>query len=369
MRSLSDTIARLKHLQGSSPGTAPATARLRPFAGSGLNPGQLNGWIYVPESMAPGAPLVVVLHGCTQSAAGYDENSGWSRLADQHGFVLLYPEQQRANNPNLCFNWFSPDDAARNRGEALSIAEMVDSVHARLGTDRQRVFVTGLSAGGAMAAVMLATYPDIFASGAVIAGLPFGIARSIPEAFDRMRGHDGRHPAELSQLVRDASDHSARWPTLSVWHGSADATVDPSNASVLVEQWRSLHGAATAPSETNLVHGFPHQVWRDSTGRAVVEAYSISGLGHGTPLDTSGTRHGEKAGPFMLEAGISSTYLISCFWDIVPEQTADPRFILPAATPEPTEPQPRPTRAESWSGQGGIEASIERALRGAGLMR
>ena len=95
----------------------------------------------MPESAEPGAALVVVLHGCTQNAAGYDESSGWSRLAEQHGFLLLYPEQQRLNNLKLCFNWFSPDDAAREKGEALSIRQMIKGVQGRHGTDPQRVFV------------------------------------------------------------------------------------------------------------------------------------------------------------------------------------------------------------------------------------
>ena len=95
-----------------------------------------------------------------------------------------------------------------------------------------------------MAAAMLATYPEVFAGGAVIAGLPFGVAISVPEAFDRMRGYGGPRPEALADLVSAASPHTGRWPTLSVWHGSADQTVDQSNASALVEQWGSLHGVS-----------------------------------------------------------------------------------------------------------------------------
>jgi poly(hydroxyalkanoate) depolymerase family esterase len=86
---------------------------------------------------------VVVLHGCTQTASGYDRSAGWSKAAEEHGFALLFPEQRRANNPNLCFNWFLPEDASRQRGEAQSIRQMITAMQARYATDPERVFVTG----------------------------------------------------------------------------------------------------------------------------------------------------------------------------------------------------------------------------------
>jgi poly(hydroxyalkanoate) depolymerase family esterase len=371
MRSLPDTIARLKRLRANPLQPASSSTRLRQFRSSRPNPGQLNAWIYVPEAAAPGAPLVVVLHGCTQNAGGYDESSGWSRLADQEGFVLLYPEQQRSNNPNLCFNWFSADDAAREKGEAHSIREMVAAVQALHGTDPNRVFVTGLSAGGAMAAVMLATYPDVFAGGAVIAGLPFGIAHSVPEAFDRMRGHGLPGSAALANLVRRASNHSGKWPTLSVWHGDADQTVDSSNAAALVGQWRALHNASQEP-KSGTVRGYPHRVWRNPQGKDVIEEYIITGMGHGTPLDTRDRGHREKAAPFMLEAGISSTRLIGRFWGIASEEVRP--SLTPMADTAPKLPPPHQESAPEapeapWSRAGGIGNVIEDALRSAGLMK
>src|SRR5215212_11736354 len=148
--------------------------RLQEIEKFGSNPGALRMLTYSPPDLTPGSPLVVVLHGCTQTAAGYDHGAGWSTLADRYGFALLFPEQQKLNNPNGCFNWFLPGDIKRDRGEALSIRQMVERIVHDQRIDRDRVFVTGLSAGGAMTSVMLATYPEVFAGGAIIAGLPYG---------------------------------------------------------------------------------------------------------------------------------------------------------------------------------------------------
>ena len=166
MRTMSDTMAQFAAFgarQGSfhMPGSSPS--RLESLADFGSNPGRLRGHGYCPAGLARKAPLVVVLHGCKQNAGDYDHRSGWSQLADLAGFALLYPEQSPGNNPNLCFNWFRPGDTRRDSGEALSIRQMIDAMIAAHGLDRDRVFVTGLSAGGAMANVMLATYPEVFA--------------------------------------------------------------------------------------------------------------------------------------------------------------------------------------------------------------
>jgi poly(hydroxyalkanoate) depolymerase family esterase len=369
MRNLSDTLTQLKRFRPKLAASPPAKSRLQPFAGFGSNPGQLKAWIHVPDAAGPGAPLVIVLHGCTQNARGYDDSTGWSRLADLFGFIVLYPEQQRSNNPGLCFNWFSPADAARGHGEALSIRQMITAVGTRHRTDADRVFVNGLSAGGAMAAVMLATYPDVFAAGAVIAGLPFGVACTVPEAFDRMRGQGGPAAQSLSELVRHASGHTGPWPRLSVWHGTADQTVNQLNASALIEQWRSLHGAPAAPSSTDTVNGYPHRVWQDASGLAAVEEYSITDLGHGTPLDLAGSDHGETAAPFMLDAGISSTRLIAAFWGIAPEQVKAGVRTAAVASRTSIEHAPRHPQAVRLHQQAGIQRTIEDALRSAGLLK
>src|ERR1700720_4995566 len=129
------------------------SSHLRETMNFGSNPGALRMFTYLPPDLAGECGLVVVLHGCTQSAAGYDIGAGWSTLAKRFGFALLLPEQQRSNNPNGCFNWFLPDDSQRGRGEALSIRQMIETFVMDKKIDRDRVFITGLSAGGAMTSV------------------------------------------------------------------------------------------------------------------------------------------------------------------------------------------------------------------------
>ena len=160
--------------------------RLRELTGFGANPGNLRMFAYAPEHLPSNAPLVIALHGCTQTADEYDHGTGWSSLADNLGFAVVYPQQQPVNNPKNCFSWFVPGDIARGHGEALSIREMVEHAIATFAVDCNNVFVTGLSAGGAMASVMLATYPEVFAGGAIIAGLPYGVRQ---QRSTSIRGH------------------------------------------------------------------------------------------------------------------------------------------------------------------------------------
>ncbi|MDP1027839.1 PHB depolymerase family esterase [Sphingomonas sp. KR1UV-12] len=360
MRRLSDTLQRLAKARTAMPIMPPVSGadRLHDLTGFGSNPGALRARIHVPNTLAAKPALVVVLHGCTQSAAGYDAGSGWSRLADQHGFVVLFAEQVRANNPNLCFNWFQPEDIHRDGGEAESIRQMTEAAIRAHGIDRARVFVTGLSAGGAMTAVMLATCPELFAGGAIIAGLPYGSATSVVQALDRMRGAGVVDPRTLAGTVRAASRYAGPWPTVSVWHGSGDTTVDPSNAAATLAQWQALHGLDARAAEVDTVDGAQHRLWRDAAGRAVIEEYRIAGMGHGTPLDPQGSDGAEVAGAHMLDAGISSTRHIAAFWGLT--EAVAPRTRRPAKDAEP---------ARTVTAPSGPAQVIEDALRAAGLMR
>ncbi|WP_380875897.1 LpqC, poly [Sphingomonas sp. DBB INV C78] len=376
MDRLGDTIAGLakrRVLRATASGRNGGD-RLMDLVGYGSNPGALRSKYYVPDTLDKGAPLVVILHGCTQSAAAYDHGSGWSQLADELGFALLFPEQQRSNNLNLCFNWFESADVRRGSGEALSIRQMIAEMSARHDVDPNRIFVTGLSAGGAMASGMLATYPEVFAGGAIIAGLPFGCASSVREAFVRMQGHGYPTDKHLGTLVRDASPHRAPWPRISIWQGDADTTVDPSNAKRLVGQWRAVHGLDGRPSELDKAKGYSRQIWRDDAGRPAIEFNTIMGMGHGTPVTTVGPDACGASGPFMLETGISSTRHIAGFWGLTaaaPMRAPPPSAV--AFSPEPAH-VPVPLAADMAPGTPtrtakGVGAIIEDALRAAGLMR
>ncbi len=355
MRTLGDTVSRITAHQAqlaaglaASPGVdRHALTDLTEF---GSNPGALKARCYLPPGLAPGAPLVVVLHGCTQDAAGYDAGSGWSSVAREAGFALLFPEQVRDNNPNLCFNWFAPADVRHGSGEMLSIRQMIDAMVARHGIDRRRIFVTGLSAGGAMAMAMLATAPHVFAGGAIIAGLPFGSAASMSEAFDRMRGLGVPDAATVARKARAAAPDDGPWPMLSVWHGDADTTVDRANATAITEGWARLKGL-DAPS-TEKIAGHSRQVWQDSAGAARIESWTLRGMGHGTPITRSGAEACGTPLPFMLEAGVSSTRRIAAFWGLAAVPAAR------AGTPETT----------ALSGESAIEALINGQLRRAGLL-
>ena len=227
---------------------------------------------------------------------------------------------------------------------------------------------------------MLATYPEKFAGGAIIAGLPYACATSIPEAFERMRGQGLPQRRELHAAITAASPHAGPWPRLSVWHGDADSTVNPVNADAIVAQWSGVLGVAEE-AETELIGRHRRQVWRDASGREVMESMTVSGMGHGTPLDPR--CDGSAAGPFMLDVGISSTLRIARFWEIADEglvessqeDAAAPGMRgrrsrhLEAPSTVPKLRWPSSPADTSRPAKSGIAKTIEDALRAAGLMR
>jgi poly(hydroxyalkanoate) depolymerase family esterase len=350
-------------------------------SGFGTNPGDLRMFSFVPTELRPKPALVVVLHGCGQTAAGYDLGAGWSTLAKRYGFALLMPQQQSSNNAQGCFNWFSPEDTTRDLGEAGSIRQMIAQMVGDHGIDEHSIYVTGLSAGGAMTSVMLATYPEIFEGGAVIAGLPFGVATNVREALNGMFQSPPRPAGELGDLVRSASHHKGPWPKLSVWHGSADRTVNPANADEIVKQWLDVHDLPAAPMSETIVDGYPRQIWWNSDGETIVESYTITDMAHGTPLGTvDNDEHYGAQGAFLIEAGISSSYHIANFFGLTkrvlqPKESPTPPAaartpdiateLSPQTTLKRRREPPQPPRRRGID----VGSVITRALTAAGLMK
>ncbi|MDF7773641.1 PHB depolymerase family esterase [Sphingomonas sp. AOB5] len=380
MRRLSKSIARLSAFRSkSSDAAAPRTGSLKALSDFGTNPGNLKAWFHMPARRREPQAMVVVLHGCTQNAHGYDEGSGWTQLANELGFAVLYPEQTRSNNFNLCFNWYEPSNSRRGGGEPLSIVQMVEHMVQLYQLDPSRVFITGLSAGGAMTSVMLATYPEVFAGGAIVAGLPYGTASSIPQALERMRGHGGPSTAILADAVLNASPGVAKRPTISLWHGTADHVVTPANADASLAQWQAVHGLLGPADTTDAVAGHERRTWRDADGAIMIEDYRISGMGHGTPLSATGPDACGKAGPHMLEAGISSTRRLADFWGLAtaparsgasaqPVIKGDRDIRLPWAEKAHAKHRANPV-ADRAPPAASVGKVIEDALRAAGLMR
>ncbi|MBV2185002.1 MAG: PHB depolymerase family esterase [Rhizobium sp.] len=281
-------------------------ARLQEVTGFGTNPGHLRMLEYVPPKARRGAPLVVVLHGCLQSADDFDKGSGWSSLARDNGFVLLYPEQRKSNNPNLCFNWFRPSAVARDRGELMSVRQMIDNACERHHVDRKRIYVQGLSAGGAMASALLATYPELFAAGQIVAGLPFGAARDAMSALSVMNSGVNRSGREWGDLVRAVTPEVKKRPTISIWHGTADRVVSVANARATLAQWLDVYGLDEADGKRVTIKGQGAKVWHDAAGKPLIEFCLMEGLGHGLPIMSRRSATAKAAMPYMLEGGISA---------------------------------------------------------------
>jgi poly(hydroxyalkanoate) depolymerase family esterase len=294
-----------------------APGQLTPVTGFGSNPGNLLMFEWIPPDLPPNAPVVVVLHGCFVNPVVYDDETGWTMLAERWKVALVFPSQIVANDPTNCFRFWKPEHNVRGQGEALSVKQMVDWMHANHGTDPDRVFVMGHSGGGLFTSVMLATYPDVFEAGAIVAGGPYlcGDEGAVVVDENGVRGGecvDGsvdKTPQEWGDLARSGyPGYTGPKPRVSIWHGTADTMVSPENLTELVEQWTDYHDIDQVPDITDTVKGYPHDVFEDAAGNALVESYELTGHGHGWPYDP-GTAEDECNGVLPSEeAQICAAY-------------------------------------------------------------
>ena len=310
--------------------TAAEPGRLTPLAFDG-NPGLLDAYVYVPSRLAERPALVVAMHGCAQAAEDFDDETGWTAMAEQGGFILLFPEQSPYNNPTRCFNWFHPIDSRRNQGEAESIRHMVETLIARYPIDRGRIFATGLSAGGGMTSVMLATHPDLFAGGAVLGGVPYGCAANSFQALPCMQFGNRliRGPqAWAERVLRAAPRGTTRWPRVAIWHDAGDKVVNPYNAESSMVQWTAVHGIDQIPDIDQRIGRHHRRAYLDDQGNNLVELWITERVGHATPIDQeTGCGHDDPArrDDFVTDADICAARRIAAFWGLIagPDDTAE----------------------------------------------
>ena len=290
----------------------------------GSNPGDLDMFLFEPSSPTADMPLVVALHGCSQSAADMADLTRWNELGEKYGFYVIYPEQRTLNNVSLCFNWFQTKDIDRNQGESRSIRSMVQHMVQHYPIDPQRVYVTGLSAGAAMTSVMLANHPDMFAAGAVFGGGPARAATDVFQSMSVMAGNVSKSEEEWGNLARSQNGgHIGPFPLIAIFHGTDDDVVSPNNAGELVKQWTNLHGTdATADEAISGYQGaidVQRAIYRNGQGQDVVARYTVSNMGHAIPVFSGACRdQGGSSSTFATEKNFFSTYWTAVFFGIVP---------------------------------------------------
>jgi poly(hydroxyalkanoate) depolymerase family esterase len=264
--------------------------------------------LYVPSCYRGQAlPLVVMLHGCTQDLDDFAAGTRMNAAAEDYSSFVVYPAQASSANCSRCWNWFSVADQQRHRGEPSIIAGITQHIMSTYSVDQERVFVAGFSAGGAMAAVMAMTYPDLYAAVGIHSGLAYEVANDLPSAFAAMR--QGGATPRRNDLPK--AGRSNRVVPAIVFHGDGDATVHPLNGEQVIAQWRSIMAETGAPPRTAVHrgqvpggHAYTRTLSTDNGGAAVLEHWLIHGAGHawsgGSPSGSYADPKGPDAAREML---------------------------------------------------------------------
>jgi poly(hydroxyalkanoate) depolymerase family esterase len=277
--------------------------------------GSLPYFVYTPENYQIGtaAPLIVMLHGCTQTAVDLAASTQMNRLADQDQFIVVYPQQLKANNRYICWNWYEPANQSRGSGEPAMIAGIVQAMKqnsTRWTIDEHRVYVAGISAGAAMSVILGATYPDIFAAIGVHSGLEYQAAIALKSVL-KVSQRGGPDPAQQGLLAYNAMGDFARVVPTLVFQGVNDYIVNPVNGDQVIQQWMQTDALAsdgtydvTFSSPSTVTSGkvpggriYTVYTWNDSDGNEFQEYWKVNGLGHAWSGGSQGIAYSDPQGP------------------------------------------------------------------------
>ncbi len=284
----------------------------------GSNLGNCDMFVYEPASLGKNdpSPLLVAIHGCSETAEKLAKQTGWNELADRHGFRILYPQQKMSNNSSRCWNWFQAEDTYDGQGELGSIREMIDYMQTHYAIKDDGVFVYGVSSGGAMTSALMANYPELFHAGCIYAGGAFGAAESPLRPMKTMTHPEDLSAEELAATVRRQSGTEVvRYPNVVVVHGTRDPIVSPKNGRLACMQWVELHGMGDQHLRSSLIDDREDLVLKEycaPTGEAIVSHLEIDKLTHQLAIDPGdGERQGGKRTMFSADFDFHSTWWIA----------------------------------------------------------
>ncbi len=285
----------------------------------GSNPGNLKLFHYVPANLPEGAPLVVVAHGCTQTAQDFADTSGWPSLANEYQFAVVFPQTSTENEPaGGCFRTWEAAHQQRGAGEPLSVKQMIDYMHAQFSISLDEVFMTGMSSGGHLTNVMLATYPDVFKAGAPESSFPYKCAMAMSELATCSFGGKILTAQQWGDLARSGyPGYSGPRPKVQIWHGSNDPYIYLVNQYQLVKQWTNVHGIDAYADYGTYLLGQPRYFYKTLYGDTRVETVTIQGMGHAIAVDPGyGPWQCGSTGPYAVDFNICASYWIATFFDL-----------------------------------------------------
>jgi poly(hydroxyalkanoate) depolymerase family esterase len=264
---------------------AAHAAQLRQITSFGNNPGNLQMYLYVPDNVPPNPAIVVANHWCTGSATDFYNGMQFDELANQYGYIVIYPSVTRSSK---CFDVASQASLSGTGGDSVSIKSMVDHVIGNYGGDPNRIYATGVSSGAMMTNVLLGVYPEVFKAGSAYAGVPFTCFATTNGSewnSDCATGTIDRTPQQWGDAVRNANPgYSGPWPRMQIWHGTRDDALYYPNFQEQIDQWTNVNGTDQAADYTDT----PEPNWTrtrygSTGGQAPVEAISMNGTDHNLP--------------------------------------------------------------------------------------